>query len=123
MRIPLFDRLFRKPELTESVVQKKEANPEPVKMGIARARDSFESGPQESRLPNNLVSASESKAEQDSTGDQNSDDVFIGFQAGDVRTPYIVGGLWNSQDKPPEAAESSTDSNTEKNRIKKHPRD
>ena len=30
------------------------------------------------------------------------DEVLIGFEHGDVRFPYVLGALWNGQDKPPE---------------------
>ena len=31
------------------------------------------------------------------------DEVLIAFEHGDARFPYVVGALWNGQDKPPEA--------------------
>jgi phage protein D len=30
-----------------------------------------------------------------------NDEVLVGFELGDVHHPYILGGLWNGQDKPP----------------------
>ena len=30
------------------------------------------------------------------------DEVLVAFEAGDVRRPYVLGGLWNGRDKPPE---------------------
>jgi uncharacterized protein involved in type VI secretion and phage assembly len=30
------------------------------------------------------------------------DEVLVAFEHGDVRSPYVVGGLWNGQDAPPE---------------------
>ena len=33
--------------------------------------------------------------------DQN-DEVLIAFEGGDPRRPYVLGGLWNGKDKPPE---------------------
>jgi uncharacterized protein involved in type VI secretion and phage assembly len=30
-----------------------------------------------------------------------NDEVLIAFEHGDVNRPYILGGLWNGQDKPP----------------------
>ena len=30
-----------------------------------------------------------------------NDEVLVGFEQGDVHHPYILGGLWNGQDKPP----------------------
>lgn len=29
------------------------------------------------------------------------DEVLVGFEYGDIRRPYVIGGLWNGQDKPP----------------------
>src|SRR5215471_12325471 len=29
------------------------------------------------------------------------DEVLIGFEHGDVRSPYVIGGLWNGKDAPP----------------------
>jgi uncharacterized protein involved in type VI secretion and phage assembly len=31
---------------------------------------------------------------------QTDDQVLVSFAHGDVRAPYVVGGLWNSNDKP-----------------------
>lgn len=31
------------------------------------------------------------------------DEVLVAFEHGDIDSPYIIGALWNSQDKPPEA--------------------
>ncbi len=30
------------------------------------------------------------------------DEVIVGFEQGDVRYPYLIGGLWNGKDKPSE---------------------
>jgi uncharacterized protein involved in type VI secretion and phage assembly len=30
------------------------------------------------------------------------DEVLVAFEHGDIARPYVVGGLWNGQDKPPE---------------------
>lgn len=32
-----------------------------------------------------------------------NDEVLVAFEHGDFHRPYVLGGLWNSQDKPPEA--------------------
>ena len=29
------------------------------------------------------------------------DEVLVAFEHGDVRCPYVVGGMWNGQDAPP----------------------
>ncbi|WP_376794524.1 VgrG-related protein [Thermogemmatispora sp.] len=36
-----------------------------------------------------------------------NDEVLVGFLEGDVQHPYILGGLWNGQDKPPEPQATS----------------
>lgn len=41
------------------------------------------------------------------------DDVLVIFNEGDINEPYVIGVLWNSQDKPPESNEDG------KNNIKK----
>ena len=35
------------------------------------------------------------------------DEVLVGFEAGDPRRPYVVGGLWNGKDAPPESMAST----------------
>lgn len=30
-----------------------------------------------------------------------NDEVIVGFESGDIRRPYVLGGLWNGQDRPP----------------------
>ncbi len=30
------------------------------------------------------------------------DEVLVAFEKGDIQFPYVLGGLWNGQDKPPE---------------------
>lgn len=32
-----------------------------------------------------------------------NDEVLIGFEQGDIHYPYVLGGLWNGQDAPPES--------------------
>jgi uncharacterized protein involved in type VI secretion and phage assembly len=32
-----------------------------------------------------------------------NDEVLVGFEGGDPRRPYVIGGLWNGRDKPPES--------------------
>jgi uncharacterized protein involved in type VI secretion and phage assembly len=36
-----------------------------------------------------------------------NDEVLIAFESGDPRRPYILGGLWNGSDRPPESMDSS----------------
>ena len=33
------------------------------------------------------------------------DEVLVGFENGDPRRPYVLGGLWNGQDAPPDSIE------------------
>ena len=32
---------------------------------------------------------------------QEKDEVLVAFNHGDMREPYVIGGLWNGEDKPP----------------------
>ena len=36
-----------------------------------------------------------------------SDEVLVSFEAGDPRRPYVVGGLWNGKDSPPESMDGA----------------
>jgi uncharacterized protein involved in type VI secretion and phage assembly len=36
-----------------------------------------------------------------------NDEVLVSFEGGDVRRPYVIGGLWNGQDKPPETMDGA----------------
>ncbi len=35
------------------------------------------------------------------------DEVLVAFEGGDPRRPYVVGGLWNGKDKPPESMDGA----------------
>jgi len=35
------------------------------------------------------------------------DEVLVAFEHGDARRPYVLGGLWNGRDKPPEAMDGA----------------
>ncbi|MBM0744561.1 VgrG-related protein [Phormidium sp. CLA17] len=35
------------------------------------------------------------------------DEVLVGFEHGDIHRPFVIGGLWNGQDSPPESVSSS----------------
>jgi len=37
----------------------------------------------------------------------NNDEVLVAFEGGDTRRPYVIGGLWNGSDKPPESMDGS----------------
>jgi uncharacterized protein involved in type VI secretion and phage assembly len=36
-----------------------------------------------------------------------NDEVLVVFEGGDVRRPYVIGGLWNGKDTPPESMDGS----------------
>jgi uncharacterized protein involved in type VI secretion and phage assembly len=36
-----------------------------------------------------------------------NDEVLVSFEAGDVRRPFVLGGLWNGEDAPPESMDGS----------------
>lgn len=36
-----------------------------------------------------------------------NDEVLVMFEAGDPRRPYVIGGLWNGKDSPPESMDSN----------------
>jgi uncharacterized protein involved in type VI secretion and phage assembly len=44
------------------------------------------------------------------------DEVLVVFQGGDPRWPFVVGGLWNGQDSPPEAASAQNNHKVIKSR-------
>jgi len=35
------------------------------------------------------------------------DEVLVAFEGGDVRRPFVLGGLWNGQDSPPESMDGA----------------
>ena len=39
------------------------------------------------------------------------DEVLVCFEAGDTRRPYVIGGLWNGQDAPPESMDGGGENN------------
>ncbi len=39
------------------------------------------------------------------------DEVLVMFEAGDPRRPYVIGGLWNGQDAPPESMDQAGNNN------------
>jgi uncharacterized protein involved in type VI secretion and phage assembly len=46
------------------------------------------------------------------------DEVLVAFQHGDVRFPYVLGGLWNGQDAPPESEPLDGDGKVAKRVVK-----
>jgi phage protein D len=38
-----------------------------------------------------------------------NDEVLVAFEHGDIHRPYIIGGVWNGKDKPPEKVAESVD--------------
>src|SRR5689334_15676687 len=41
-----------------------------------------------------------------------NDEVLVSFESGDPRRPYVLGGLWNGSDAPPESMDGSGQNNT-----------
>ena len=39
-----------------------------------------------------------------------NDEVLVGFEHGDIHRPYVIGGVWNGQDQPPESVTNSVQS-------------
>ncbi|WP_008317251.1 VgrG-related protein [Leptolyngbya sp. PCC 6406] len=39
-----------------------------------------------------------------------NDEVLVGFEQGDIHRPYVIGGVWNGTDAPPEKTAESTQS-------------
>jgi uncharacterized protein involved in type VI secretion and phage assembly len=40
-----------------------------------------------------------------------NDEVLVAFEAGDPRRPYVLGGLWNGSDSPPESMDGAGQNN------------
>lgn len=40
-----------------------------------------------------------------------NDEVLVVFEAGDPRRPYVIGGLWNGSDKPPDSMDGAGQNN------------
>jgi len=40
-----------------------------------------------------------------------NDEVLLAFESGDPRRPYVLGGLWNGSDKPPQSMDGSGQNN------------
>jgi uncharacterized protein involved in type VI secretion and phage assembly len=40
-----------------------------------------------------------------------NDEVLVTFEAGDPRRPYVIGGLWNGSDKPPDSMDGGGQNN------------
>ena len=40
-----------------------------------------------------------------------NDEVLVGFEHGDIHRPYIIGGVWNGKDHPPESVDDSVQGN------------
>ncbi|MHC5732095.1 MAG: phage baseplate assembly protein V, partial [Nostoc sp.] len=36
-----------------------------------------------------------------------NDEVLVGFEHGDIHRPYVLGGVWNGKDAPPEKVDDS----------------
>ncbi|MEH1787716.1 MAG: VgrG-related protein [Nostoc sp.] len=47
-----------------------------------------------------------------------NDEVLVGFEHGDIHRPYVIGGVWNGQDAPPEKVDDSVTSGVRLRTIK-----
>ncbi|MHC5599380.1 MAG: VgrG-related protein [Nostoc sp.] len=47
-----------------------------------------------------------------------NDEVLVGFEHGDIHRPYIIGGVWNGKDAPPESVDDSVTSGVRLRTIK-----
>ncbi|HMK21012.1 MAG TPA: phage baseplate assembly protein V [Terriglobales bacterium] len=57
----------------------------------------------EATAPHASASSSEGKVFQPEVGDQ----VLVAFERGDPRSPFVTGGLWNSQAPPTDAGNAT----------------
>ena len=46
-----------------------------------------------------------------------NDEVLVGFEMGDARHPYVLGGLWNGQDSPPKKSDQIVSNGSVRQRI------
>lgn len=109
MRIKLFEKLFKPPETTDSGKVKQQETVKPNTTGMETVRDSFEKSGSENYFSGKLLESGDFQKEQDYVRKQNPDDVLVEFQAGETRSPYVVGGLWNSSESPPEEKNDADD--------------
>jgi uncharacterized protein involved in type VI secretion and phage assembly len=42
---------------------------------------------------------------------EKGDEVLVAFERGDMRAPYVLGGLWSTSDRPPQDADDPTQNN------------
>ncbi|BDI16324.1 type IV secretion protein Rhs [Nostoc cf. commune SO-36] len=47
-----------------------------------------------------------------------NDEVLVGFEHGDIHRPYVIGGVWNGKDAPPEKVDDSVTSGVRLRTIK-----
>ncbi|MEH2064489.1 MAG: VgrG-related protein [Nostoc sp.] len=47
-----------------------------------------------------------------------NDEVLVGFEHGDIHRPYVIGGVWNGKDAPPESVDDSVTSGVRLRTIK-----
>ncbi len=47
-----------------------------------------------------------------------NDEVLVGFEHGDIHRPYVIGGVWNGKDAPPEKVDDSVDKGVRLRTIK-----
>lgn len=114
MRIKFLERFFKPAESMENSKVKQQETVKANTAGIATVRDSFQRSRSENYFSGKLLEAGDLQKDQDYKRKQNPDDVLVEFEAGESRTPYVLGSLWNSSDTPPETKSSSDDDKKKK---------
>ncbi|HSE40396.1 MAG TPA: phage baseplate assembly protein V, partial [Acidobacteriota bacterium] len=59
------------------------------------------------------LSGEDLQQEQNYNHPDVNDEVLVAFETGDQRSPYVLGNLWSSSDKPSETDGSNEDKKTE----------
>lgn len=116
MRIRFFQSLFQFVRGQDSS-KLKDAQAAKHKSGVGDVPDSFEATPGRGKFfSGKLLTASDFKQEQNYHRDKDKDsDAVVAFQSGDARSPYVLGNLWNTEEKPPVESKDSNDSKDDDN--------
>src|SRR5262245_12151510 len=112
MKIQFLQNLFKLGGAEQQEL--KDQSAKQTKTGIGQIRDSFETqSSQNDFFSGRLLSAEDLRQEQNYNLPAPNDDVLVAFETGEMRSPYVVGSLWNSSDKPPETDESNERKNSQ----------
>jgi hypothetical protein len=106
MKINFLEKLFKPTSAEKS--EAKQTSMEPFKAGIGEIRDTFEK--QSSRndfFSGKFLSQSDLNQDQNYNLPEKGDEVLVAFEKGDTRSPYLIGNLWNTNDKPSETDEGN----------------